>query len=68
MAHPRPRPRARVAIGKLLARNDPVVASAPRKSNYSSTAALERPRDPYPLIWKPRLSGPHLALVGAGGA
>ena len=53
MAHPRPRPGARGKTGKLLAGNNPLLASAPQKSNRPSIAAIEKPRCPYPILWKP---------------
>ena len=55
-------------LGKLLGGSDPLLASAFRKINSQSTAAIEKPRSPYPIFWRPNHSGPHLALVGAGGA
>ena len=55
MQHPRPRPGVRVKTGNLLGSNFPLLASAPRKINHPSTAALEKPRSPFPIYWRPNL-------------
>ncbi len=72
MQHPRPRPGARNGFGISLGSVVPSYISAPLKSKdhtpYQSTAALEKPRSPFPLIWMPRYCGAALALAGLGGA
>ncbi len=69
MQHPRPgRPGARGKTGKLLGSNFPLLASAPRKINSQSTAAIEKPRGEYPLYWRPNYSGPGYTHAGLGGA
>ena len=72
MQHPRQEPGARNGFGKSLGSVVPEYISAPLKSKdsslYLSTAALEKPRAPFPLIWRPRLSGAALGLAGLGDA
>ena len=69
MAHPDPRGTgARGKTRKLLASNFPLLPFAPQKSNHLSTAALERPRSPFPIYWRPDHTGPGTALAGLGGA
>ncbi len=50
MARPRLGPGARGRFGTSLGSDDPKLVSAPQKINRPSTAALEKPRCPYP-IW-----------------
>ncbi len=69
MQHPDPRGTgARGKTRKVLASNKPVLAFMPRKINCSSTATLEKPRPPYPILWKPDHTAPGTALAGIGGA
>ncbi len=68
MQHPDPRGTgARGDNGKLLAGNVPLAPATP-KINHLSTAALERPRSPFPIFWRPDRSGPSFAQAGLGAA
>ena len=59
---------ARGKTAKLLAGNFPLLSSARSKINCSSTATLEKPQPPYPILWKPDHTAPGTALSRIGGA
>ena len=67
MQHPDPRGTgARGDRRKLLAGNFPILTPASPKCNPSA-AALERPRSPFPIYWRPDRTAPGFAHVGLGG-
>ncbi len=68
MQPPRPRPRARDTFRSSLGSDAPFILSASPKSNHVSTAALEKPRCPYPIFWRPDFTAPGFAHAGLGGA
>ena len=72
MQHPRPRPGARNGLGISLGSVVPEYISAPPtckpRPQDLSTAAIEKPRCPYPLFWKPDHTAPDHTLAGLGGA
>ncbi len=48
--------------------SEPLSTPAPRKIQARlNSATLEKPRPPYPILWKPDHTAPGTALAGPGG-
>ncbi len=56
-------------IGSSLGSDEPLSTPAPRKIQARPSAVANvKPRDPYPIFWRPDHTAPGTALSGIGGA